>query len=380
MIVFVLMVFDKRSLIAMSDLSPKIVIVTNLYPTARRPYFGTFVRNFHEDLVGRGWEADLFALPRFGSGIVGYIRFYLSVFLFLIRSSGLVYVHYVSHSALPVVIARLFNNRLKIVCHYHGSDAFPESNEGGLRCWAKSIICKAANKIASVLVVPTEMFKQRLIDAYKPNLPVFVSPSGGVDEAVFFSNEKNNDSLRVCFAGRMIPGKGALVAARLMNRLSSEVPGVKGVLIGDGDEREGVEAILQSASCDGIHILPPMGQPQLADEFRSSSIFLFPSTRTGESLGLTWVEAALCGALPLVMKNGVTESLIPEALIYELVAHDEEDLYKKLYDFSSDRSRRDAVVKQLREDLSLKYGKDKVGESLSNMLSKLSRGENCEVA
>lgn len=355
----------------MLETSRRLAIVTNLYPTEQRPYFGTFVKNFHEDLVGRGWETKLFALPQFGSGVVGYLRFYLSVFVFLVKNDGLVYVHYVSHSAPPVVAARLFNKRIKVVCHYHGSDAFPEFNEGVIRRWLKEIVCKIANRISNVLVVPTGVFKKRLVEAYKPKPPVFISPSGGVDESIFFSTNKNNDRLKVCFAGRMIRGKGAPVAARLIGRLSSLISNVQGVLVGDGEEREEVEAILRDILSGEVKVLPPKSQLELADIFRSSSIFLFPSTRSGESLGLTWVEAALCGALPLVLKNGVTESLIPQAFSDELVAHDEEDLYQKLHALALDRDRREVIVESLRESLSFQYGSETVGEGLSSMLREL---------
>jgi|APMI01.1.fsa_nt_gi L-malate glycosyltransferase len=355
----------------MPDVPRKLVIVTNLYPTEQRPYFGTFVRNFHEDLVGRAWVTNLFALPQFGSGVVGYLRFYLNVFFFLVKNGGLVYVHYVSHSALPVVAARFLNKRIKVVCHYHGSDAFPESNEGVVRRWLKAAVCKVANRVSNVLVVPTGVFKDRLVEAYRPKSPVFVSPSGGVNESIFFSSNKNNDALKICFAGRMIPGKGAPVSARLMGRLTSSISNVQGVLAGDGEERAEVEAILEKFSGKKIEVLPAMGQCELADLFRSSSIFLFPSTRAGESLGLTWVEAALCGALPLVLKNGVTESLVPQAFRDELVANNEEDLYQKLHALALDRDRRELIVESLKEYLSLQYGSEKVGEMLSDMLCEL---------
>ncbi len=326
------------------DSSNKIVYVTNLYPTESRPYFGTFVENSAEGLRACGWDVTVLALPHFGEGAIAYIKFYFAVFKFLMGYSGIVYVHYISHSSLPVSLAKIFNKKLKIVLHYHGSDAFPESHEGKFRGVIKDTVCKLANRSAVAMAAPSIYFANKLSSKFGLGVnQIIVSPSGGFNPEVFHPPAEKPSGrdgiIRVLFASRMLEEKGCLIAAKAALLIADKHLNVEFSFVGYGPLQGKVHQILEDlvsqGRCKLYGLLP---QSELAAKFGEADLFLFPSYREGESLGLVVVEAMACGAFPLAFDRG--------ALREFLGGVERESLCSGLSDFSG------LVNKTLSRDLS----------------------------
>lgn len=290
-----------------------ITVVANLYPTIKKPYLGTFVKNAVDEFTKNGLSVDVIALPNFGSGLSGYLKFYFAAFFNLLRFDGIVYVHYVSHSVLPVLLSQYLNSKLTLVLHYHGSDAFPEGYESPLRCKLKRFICKWANSKAQKVITPSLFFAERLVQTY--NLPaqmVTTSASGGVDPKVFYSLEKtNHQNNKILFASRMLEGKGCLIAADAAISLAKIDSTCMFTFVGDGPCKEQVREKLQTLIDDGrCELLPAVNQTELAEHFRQSDFFLFPSFREGESLGLVVVEAMSCGSIPIAINQAAIKEIM----------------------------------------------------------------------
>jgi glycosyltransferase involved in cell wall biosynthesis len=291
-----------------------ITFVANLYPTDDKPFFGTFVKNSAEEFKNLGLNVKTLVLPQFGSGITGYAKFYAATFHQMCRYKGTAYIHYISHSAPPIILAKVFNPTLKVALHYHGSDAFPETHEGNLRCWIKRKICTLANKIANQIIVPSNFFAQKIADKFSINKDsIIVSPSGGIDLSVFYPDTTKviSDHKNILFAGRMIKGKGCLIAAETAVQLASTHKNLHFTFVGDGPQLVRVKEILTPLIDNGTcEIKPALSQNLLAAEFRKSDFFLFPSHREGESLGLVVVEAMACGTIPLAIKQGAIAEVV----------------------------------------------------------------------
>lgn len=289
----------------------------------------------------------------------------------LIRFDGIVYVHYVSHSVPPALAARFFNRRLRTVLHYHGSDAFPEVGEGATRRALKWLICKMGNASAAAVLAPSASFLGNLQKRFDlANTYVAVSPSGGVDTNVFNPSNLEAPLISIVFAGRMIEGKGGLQAARVASKVLDAIPAANALFIGEGPERRAIESELRRHEISGRvrfeDLLPPR---DLAKRFRDCRVLLFPSSRKGESLGLTWIEAGLCGAIPLVLKNGVTEKLIPEQLRGELVAASEEVMVGQAIELLLNPERRKKIASLLMTELEFSYSRENVSKRLDELLS-----------
>ncbi|WP_295380116.1 glycosyltransferase family 4 protein [uncultured Stenotrophomonas sp.] len=349
----------------------RITYLANLFPSEAKPAFGTFVKTSCDGLTGLGWMTDVIALPSFGGGVKGYARFYASAFLSLCRQQQPVYVHYVSHSAPPAILAKLFNWKLPIILHYHGSDGFPEVDERSVRRLMKRAVCSVSNSLAAAIIAPSDSFLERLRAHYAlDGKTTFVSASGGVDASVFYGDPASERAVDLLFAGRMIPGKGGIEAALAARDVLYTRSDATALFVGTGPERARMEEILTDYIPSGrARFLPALPQPALADLYRECKVFLFPSSRQGESLGLTWVEAAMCGALPLVLRNGITENLLPAQLADTLSAPCPEQLGTKALAFLDDASARRLAAGELQSAVAHNYSSEHVSAALDAFLT-----------
>ncbi|MDE0803823.1 MAG: glycosyltransferase family 4 protein [Acidimicrobiales bacterium] len=313
---------------------PPITYVSNIYPAPLDPARGTFVENSLLGLRSEGREVGIITLDRSLHPLRAYLRFYWEVVRRLRREEGIAYVHYVSHSALPVVLAKLWNRRLRVALHFHGSDAFPESFENRARRFVKHLVCRLAIASADDVLAPSGPFADRLRAKFRiPDGDVSVNASAGVDRSTFQPHRRpERDTKHVVFAGRMIEGKGAAAAARALRRaFDQDGDDLRATFIGDGPEREEAEATLRAETGAGaVGFVPPVDQPRLAEYYQDADILLFPSTREGESLGLVMIEAIFCGAVPVAFDNPTARSILGGVDSPRLLADDEDDLARIL--------------------------------------------------
>lgn len=302
----------------------KVLVVSNMYPTKEKPYFGTFVKACVEGYSTQNVCVETSVIH--GSGLVPYLRFYLVTFLkCVLNRYDFVHVHYVTHSVPPVYFANIFRKQ-RLLLNFHGSDAFPESYESPLRRRIKGWICDMALRKAAATIVPSLYFKNKMELAYSVS-KVIISPSGGVDKKIF--KPANKSGATVLFAGRMIEEKGPLIAAEAVKSNSSKI--ARAIFIGDGPLLGEVKSLLRSEeiSTEFYGMLP---RDELAALMGESDIFLFPSTREGESLGLVLVEAIFSGCIPLAIDNGAVSEIIPERWREYLIVNSSELYSRKLYE------------------------------------------------
>ncbi|MEY8201308.1 MAG: glycosyltransferase family 4 protein, partial [Colwellia sp.] len=154
-------------------------------------------------------------------------------------------------------------------------------------------------------------FKNKLSGSYELQ-NVIVSPSGGVDNSLF--KYKAASGRTVMFAGRMIEEKGPVLAAKAIKRNIEQIDRV--IMVGDGPELSRVKQILKGIEVEYHGMLP---REELAKKMTEADVFLFPSTREGESLGLVLVEAVFSGCIPLAVLNGAVKEILTNALEVELI-------------------------------------------------------------
>lgn len=107
----------------------KILIVSNMYPSAKYPHYGIFAQHTAEVLRSAGMTVDVVAMSK-QDGVVkkllAYLQFYSSVIgKGLTGGYRTVYAHYASHTALPLLILSKLKT-VKIVVNVHGNDVVPE--------------------------------------------------------------------------------------------------------------------------------------------------------------------------------------------------------------------------------------------------------------
>jgi glycosyltransferase involved in cell wall biosynthesis len=205
-----------------------------------------------------------------------------------------------------------FFKRLKIIVNVHGSDVFPENKMQNLY----QVFTKKILNISDKIVVPSEYFKLAVLEKYSlRNKTFFVYPSGGVSNDVFFKFNKvqidsvkekykiNKSKIIFGFVGRLIHSKGwktfLLAAKEVINKNSN----IFFVVIGSGpDQKDLAKFIFDNHFEDFFLLLPFQNQFNLCELYNTMDLFIFPTERLGESLGLVAVEALTCG-IPVIASD-----------------------------------------------------------------------------
>src|SRR5699024_2769296 len=102
-----------------------ILLISNMYPNKKTPSYGTFVKNQVDILEKSGMSIKLSVMHKekniflkLLSYLVHYIR---SFFLILFSKQDIVYVHFASLNALPVLLAKIFKPSVNVMVNVHGS-------------------------------------------------------------------------------------------------------------------------------------------------------------------------------------------------------------------------------------------------------------------
>ena len=273
----------------------KILVVSNMFPNKNNPSYGTFVRNFCDQLNELNIEYDLAVMTKTNSKIKKlkkYIEFYIVCFFKIIfRKYDLIYVHYASHSSLGVLLASKFKN-IRIFTNVHGSDVFPENKkQQNMQKYTQKILNKSDK-----IIVPSDYFKETVTHKYNiEENRIFVSPSGGVDTRIFFDTNKAKTSsiFTIGYVGRLSYKKGWDILVKACSMFDFKY---KLIIVGDGPERQKLlECIEKYNIQDFVELRGLLSQKELCEIYNEMDVFVFPTQRDGESLGLVSIEAMACG-------------------------------------------------------------------------------------
>ena len=295
----------------------KILVVSNLYPSKWDTSYGTFVALFVQELqnCSTHYKIDLCVIRgRTTSKIcklLKYFWFYLSMTLrILFHRYELIYVHYITYSSIPLLFLSKIK-KLNIVFNIHGDDLLTKSKV------AENVL-QAVHKLlinSKLVVVPSEFFKDILIDKFKDIRlqNIFVSPSGGVEKS--FYNEMIapvQSPFTIGYVSRIDTGKGWDVLLRAIQDIYKEYP-IQVKIAGTGRQVEELKHMISTLNLS--HIVTYYGSlshAELPQFYANLTLFVFPTTLK-ESLGLVGLEA-MAASKPVIgsaIKDGYNGFLIP---------------------------------------------------------------------
>lgn len=161
---------------------------------------------------------------------------------------------------------------------------------------------------------------QALARSFAPELPVAVIPNG-VDATAFSPAPKQEEiagPVRLLFVGRLVYQKGLDVLLAALAPLAAETD-FHLELIGDGDERAGLEAEARRRGfAPKLTFSGWLARDEIARRYRAAEVFVFPSRDEGmpnvvlEAMasGLPIVATAIAGSEELV-RDGINGLLVP---------------------------------------------------------------------
>jgi glycosyltransferase involved in cell wall biosynthesis len=292
----------------------RILLVSNLYPSAGSPAFGTFVATRVAALRGAGVEVAMAAItePRVHRRrLVKYLRLAAATAWTAARVSRHGRVDVVeAHIAYPTGVlaypaARAL--RAPLVLYVHGADVLSLPGRG-LRRWAARGLFRRAE-----LVVANSRFMARQVAGLEPAAAartVIVSP--GIDLPLFADRSAPGREERrqgILFVGRLVPAKGPAVlleALAVLRGRSGAVPSLS--VVGDGPYRRWLERRARDLGLDVV-FTGQLAPPAVAGAMRRALVVVVPSTGP-EPLGLVPVEAMAAGAVVVASAvGGLTETV-----------------------------------------------------------------------
>ena len=348
----------------------KILVVSNMYPSKKYPSYGIFVKNYCNQLKELDINYDT-AVMKKGSNIImkmlRYILFYVTTFIkCVVKKYDIVYIHYASNSSIPVLWASKIR-KINIFTNVHGSDVVPENKkQEKLQKYTRRIIDKSTK-----VITPSEYFKEYVCNKYNVKEDkVFVSYSGGIDSKVFYKQKEKTkkDILIMGYVGRISYGKGWDTLLKACSYISKSK--YKLLMVGSGPMSSEMDKLISELGIrDNIEVFPLLEQNKLRDIYNEIDVFIFPTEREGESLGLVAVEAMACGT-PVIASDFAEPSsyIINGENGYKFEKGKENDLLSAIESFMRlDVSERETLSIGAIETAK-RYEKSKVLEQMSCIL------------
>lgn len=268
-----------------------------MYPSPQAPNYGVFVKNFCEQLK-KHHDIKVISLTKKKNNLIkilGYLTFYFSVFFhFVSKRYDLVYVHYAGYNSPPLILGRIFNRKTKLIVNVHGSDVTPEK----FLERKTNFLTKYLVRLADLVVVPSVYFEEVLKEKYG-DVVTLISPSAGVDLQLFTAKnlcKKNTCSFVLGYVSRIDKEKGWDTALYAFYKILKIIPTAKLIMIGSGKENDEALNLIEKLDLQkNVEKIEMLNQSELAEYYSMFDVFLFPSVRAGESLGLVGLEAMACG-------------------------------------------------------------------------------------
>ena len=275
-----------------------------MYPSRERQTFGIFVENFVRSLTKAGIDIERVVIRRNDRNVIEKIRLYLCYFYDSLKriyrsDAELIYAHYAGYTLLPLIFYR--NNAAKpLVINVHGSDILPENYRGRI---VKKIV-RGVLRRADLIITPSKYYMEIIEREYRvERSKIFISPSAGVDTSIFFPCplEDRPRVFTIGFVSRIDEGKGWDILLDSASILKS-IAGLdfRIIIIGGGSQERQLNEKIQKLDLGSrVEYFGIIEQKNLRKYFCRMDLFVFPSTRMSESLGLVGLEALSC-AVPVV--------------------------------------------------------------------------------
>ena len=277
----------------------RMFLVSNMYPSKEFMRYGIFVKKFEEAVIGN-YAIKKIVMQRCTNKILrilSYMKLYFHILtlLFVAKKRDLIYVHFPLHIAPVLWIVFLFKKN--IVLNFHGSDLIFDSLYKRLLESFLRIIVKKTE-----IVVPSNYYKDKIIRLYDlESNKVFVYPSGGINTKLFCpKRESTGNTFVLGYVSYFVESKGwRIFLDTIYNILSkNSIYNIEVIMIGDGADKNKIIDYLGSLKLKS-QIYSNINQNELAVKYNEFDLFVFPTYREAESLGLVGLEAMACG-IPIV--------------------------------------------------------------------------------
>lgn len=289
----------------------KILLLSNMYPSASHVFYGIFVENFSNSMKEHGAEIEKVIIRGRGKSTKEKIHKYISYYWNAIRkitsnNYDAIYVHSASLALIPVTILKPIIKK-PVIINIHGGDIM----DSGIINNAIFRLNKKTIEGADLLVIPSHAFQEAA--SKKLKLPkTFVSPSGGINRVTFHptqtpTKKATSAHTTLGYISRIDQNKGWDTFIEAVSIVKSSHPDIQlnANIVGTGSQVDEMkEMIYRLGLNETISHTPQLPQTELTRIYQTFDAFIFPSRRESESLGLVGLEAMSCGIPVIASKIG----------------------------------------------------------------------------
>ncbi|WP_430974585.1 glycosyltransferase family 4 protein [Sunxiuqinia rutila] len=355
-----------------------IFVVSNMFPSRKHPFYGIFVKNFidgfRSEKLLRVKNTALIKGKKSNSlkKLIAYS--YLSVKIILkgaLFNHDIIYVHYLKYTTFSTFFIKLIKPKVKLVYNVHGSDILDnDSSSIKINAFKQRVL-----NSCDAIVVPSNYFAE----IFRTNFPqfnskLFISPSGGIDEKLFFKDKHNitKNQFIIGYIGRIDKGKGIETLLKATELIESKNIDFRVDIVGSGALEDRLKKELNDEIKTKIRFHGAKPQRDLRRFYNNFDIFVFPSERLNESLGLVGLESMACGTPVIGSSIGEIKNYIKDGYNgYLFNPKDYNMLAEKLLYFNGLNNTEKDQLSSNAIELSKKYGNQTVHNKLSNFLINL---------
>ncbi len=220
-------------------------------------------------------------------------------------------VHYPLSQALPIIGAKFFRPRWRLVVTVHGSEIrVSPSLAPQIGRWQARLLRTAD----AVTAVSESLLQDTLCKYPDPAGKSQVIPNGvGAEWFEHSSAQGNYEQKYILFVGRLHPIKGSDLLLHAWKQLSPRFPGVQLWLVGDGPERAKLELLTKQIGVSSTtKFLGQKTQEELPALYRGADAYVLPSRSEGMPLCL--LEAGASRALCIGTRIPGVESILEDGV------------------------------------------------------------------
>ena len=272
----------------------KILLVTNMRPSPRKPYSGIFVINQLKRLQENAdLQVQLFSMERTFTGPIGsYWKYFKASMAFLplfFKRFDIIHVHYFFPFIVLAHVCKILRPSTRLVVTFHGSDINEKVNKGNAKFFSRF------NQSIDYVISVGQDLADMVLD--KLSLKTDQILSAGIDDNVFHVLPGKPKKYHFTFASSFVPRKGIDIFLEAIRQLDRK--DISFCFIGSGALESDVRQLAEAYEVD---IKLNLKQHEMCEVFNESYYHILPSRF--EPFGLVVTESMFCGTPSIVSDVG----------------------------------------------------------------------------